>query len=109
MTSVTGQEYWTKADLPDPASTRLYSHTLLPRQEVQAPRPAPQEDQGHQEGALRPREVPQDCGTVSPGLGRPEVATLRAGGITDYNSLFCFRDLLFVFKIERKMNGRLNS
>ena len=43
------------------------------------------------------------------GLGRPEVATLRAGGITDYNSLFCFRDLLFVFKIERKMNGRLNS
>ena len=60
MTSVTGQEDWTKADLPDPASTRLYSHTLLPRQEVQAPRPAPQEDQGHQEGALRPREVSQD-------------------------------------------------
>ena len=33
---------------------------FLFRKEVQAPGPAPQEDQGHQEGSLHSREVPED-------------------------------------------------
>ena len=33
---------------------------FLLRQEVQAPRPAPKEDQGYQEGSLCPREVSQN-------------------------------------------------
>ena len=39
----------------------LHLTMSLPRKEVQAPGPPPQEDQGHQEGSLSSWEVPEDC------------------------------------------------
>ena len=49
--------------------------TNLLRQEVQALGPAPKEDQGHQEGPLSSREVPQDTqgAQEAEGLPREEV------------------------------------